>query len=338
MAKRITITLLAAAAAIAAAQLESGNDGRRSIHSLHHQIGLHNKVSASSCAFSSSPPSLMLPAARSMLLLPQCAHVNTKLSPCNQRPLFAYSSLSSSSNLSFIKNQFKQQRIINHHTALSLSASSSSSSSSSTQQQQDTTTPQQSSASSTTNNVQYPLIIIIGGTGFLGSEIRTQLKERNISYIATSTTSTQKTVAGDDDGNGSEYEEFVQLDLTANDAEDQFYKIITDAAQKKKKYGNIKNVAIISAMGSIGNDKDEEVNAALSKAIKGAHRVNTNNNNQDDDDDNNNNAKEVVVERFIMIGNTKRVRRLASNVPFLKGYASGKEVSIDNKSFCVLYT
>ena len=112
MAKRIAITLLAAAAAVvAAAQLESGNDGRRSsIHSLHHQIGLHNKVSAS-CAFSSSPPSLMLPAARSMLLLPQCAH-DAKLSPCNQHPLFAYSSLSSSSNLSLIKNQIKHNMVL----------------------------------------------------------------------------------------------------------------------------------------------------------------------------------------------------------------------------------
>ena len=76
-------------------------------------------------------------------------------------------------------------------------------------------------------------------------------------------------------------------------------------------------MAVISAMGSIGTNKDEEVNAALSRAIRGAHRIN--NNGEEDE-------KKIVVERFVMIGNTERVRRLASNLPFLKGYASGKEV------------
>ena len=37
------------------------------------------------------------------------------------------------------------------------------------------------------NSNEYPLIILIGGSGFLGSEIRNQLKQRNLQYIATST-------------------------------------------------------------------------------------------------------------------------------------------------------
>ena len=77
-------------------------------------------------------------------------------------------------------------------------------------------------------------------------------------------------------------------------------------------------MAVISAMGSIGTNQDEKVNAALSRAIRGAHRINNDNYGEQDD--------EKIVERFVMIGNTERVRRLASNLPFLKGYASGKEV------------
>ena len=63
-------------------------------------------------------------------------------------------------------------------------------------------------------------------------------------------------------------------------------------------------------MGTIGTKDDEKVNAALTKAIKSAHEANNNND---------------LVKSFVMIGNTKRVRRLARKVSFLKGYAEGKD-------------
>eukprot|EP00579_Thalassiosira_antarctica_P025888 CAMPEP_0202002460 /NCGR_PEP_ID=MMETSP0905-20130828/8294_1 /ASSEMBLY_ACC=CAM_ASM_000554 /TAXON_ID=420261 /ORGANISM="Thalassiosira antarctica, Strain CCMP982" /LENGTH=558 /DNA_ID=CAMNT_0048559365 /DNA_START=240 /DNA_END=1916 /DNA_ORIENTATION=+ len=146
---------------------------------------------------------------------------------------------------------------------------------------------------------EYPLVLLIGGSGFLGSEIRHQLQERGVRYIATSTSNT---AAGNKD------DEFVPLDLTASDAGEQFYQLISTSV---KSSDNPNRIAVISAMGAIGTDKDEQVNAALAAAIRASHRAN------DGDKD--------VVERFVMIGNTDRVRRLARNVSFLKGYASGKD-------------
>ncbi|KAL7537489.1 hypothetical protein ACHAXR_007848, partial [Thalassiosira sp. AJA248-18] len=147
---------------------------------------------------------------------------------------------------------------------------------------------------------EYPLVVVVGGSGFLGSEIRRQLQERGVKYIATST-------------KGGGEEKFAPLDLTATDAEEQFYSLIANSDAEK--------VAVISAMGTIGTSEDEVVNSALARAIKGAHRANIVDNGGDGDDGD----KKVAVERFIMIGNTDRVRKLARNVPFLKGYASGKD-------------
>jgi len=187
-----------------------------------------------------------------------------------------------------------------------------------------------SNSNSNKSNTEYPLIILIGGSGFLGSEIRAQLKQRNLQYIATSTS-----------GKSDEEEKFVKLDLTSNNAEEQVYQLIMSQltpVDDTPEEGSSKKVAILSAMGSIGTNQDELVNSALSNAIRGAHRVNnlsssisssSNSSSKDDDsttDGKDSVKKEKIVERFIMIGNTDRVRRLASNVPFLKGYASGKEV------------
>ncbi|KAL7539742.1 hypothetical protein ACHAXR_012361 [Thalassiosira sp. AJA248-18] len=146
---------------------------------------------------------------------------------------------------------------------------------------------------------EYPLVVVVGGSGFLGSEIRRQLQERGVRYIATST-------------KGGGEEKFAPIDLTAADAEEQFYSLIANSEAEK--------VAVISAMGTIGTSEDEGVNSALARAIKGAHRANIEDNVGSDDDD-----QKVGVERFVMIGNTDRVRKLARNVPFLKGYASGKD-------------
>ena len=181
------------------------------------------------------------------------------------------------------------------------------------------------------NNSEYPLIILIGGSGFLGSEIRNQLKQRNLHYIATSTSGKSR----DEDE-----EKFVKLDLTSVNAEEQVYQLITSQLKAGNTSGEgSSKVAIISAMGSIGTDQDGLINSALSNAIKGAHRVNnissssissssmSSSSKSTADGKGSDVKKEKIVERFIMIGNTDRVRRLASNVPFLKGYASGKEVS-----------
>lgn len=181
-----------------------------------------------------------------------------------------------------------------------------------------------SPTSSNTQQPNYPLIILIGGSGFLGSEIRRQLNERCIDYIATATPSTVAAKSTDAD------ETYAALDLTADDAEEQFYNLIqksigdttTTATANKKKQ---RKVAVISAMGSIGTADDEKVNSALVHAIKGAHRVNTEHKTTSSDNDNNDNGDDVLVEKFVMIGNTETVRRVARNVPFLQGYASGKD-------------
>jgi len=196
--------------------------------------------------------------------------------------------------------------------------------------QSTSSTQSTSSNKSNKSNTEYPLIILIGGSGFLGSEIRNQLKQRNLQYIATST-------SGKSD---DEEDKFVTLDLTSNNAEEEVYQLITSqlkagdtSGEGSSSYGK---VAIISAMGSIGTNQDEEVNSALSNAIKGAHRVNLS---SSISSSSNSSSKDDVtaVERFIMIGNTDRVRRLASNVPFLKGYASGKEVPFIYLSCTLLY-
>ena len=181
-------------------------------------------------------------------------------------------------------------------------------------------------ANSNSPSSAYPLIILIGGSGFLGSEIRKQLQKRGVEYIATATPATagnKNNSAENDEG------EFVPLDLTAPDAEEQFYNLIkaTVPIELQKK-----EVAVISAMGTIGTKQDEMVNAALVKAIKACDRVNNDNLHLLQENEENNEVvagmKMKIVDRFVMIGNTERVRRLARNVPFLKGYASGKDVSL----------
>ena len=199
-----------------------------------------------------------------------------------------------------------------------------------------------SSSISNSNNDEYPLIILIGGSGFLGSEIRNQLKQRNLQYIATSTSGKSSTNKSRDE----DEDKFIKLDLTSSNAEEQVYQLIMSQlkADDTSGEGSSKKVSIISAMGSIGTDQDEEVNSALSNAIKGAHRVNLSSSTSSSsissspesttEEEGSDVKKNKIVERFIMIGNTDRVRRLASNVPFLKGYASGKEVRYQSRLLC----
>ena len=285
MAKR----LIAAACLCILNAVESRGGGIHSSSSSHT-----NRIP--SVFSSTSIPSLSRPA----LLLSSSYNTHTKLSPRCKLTTNAFKCISSHSII-------QQQRVNARISNLYLSASPT--------QQEEKATPKQianvvSSFNSESNdNDDEQLIILIGGSGFLGTEIRKQLKYRDIQYIATATT--QKV--------GRDREEFVSLDLTASDAEEQFYQLIATTTQHSN--NEKKKVAVISTMGSIGTNRDEEVNAVLSRAIKGAYRINKYDREEDDGD-----KKKVVVERFVMIGNTKRVRRLASNLPFLKGYARGKEV------------
>ena len=153
------------------------------------------------------------------------------------------------------------------------------------------------------------VVIIIGGTGFLGTEIRHQLQERGMNFIATTTPSTYR--------NMNEKGNFVPLDLTAENAQQDFYDIISTVIKADDRYA--KEIAVIAAMGTIGTKDDEKVNAALAEAIRGAHRVNVKVDNENIDD--------YLVKSFVMIGNTKRVRRLARKISFLKGYAEGKDAA-----------
>ena len=295
MAKR----LIAAACLCILNAVESRGGGIHSSSSSHT-----NRIPS---AFSStSIPSLSRPA----LLLSSSYNTHTKLPPRCKLTTNAFNCRSSHSII-------QQQRVNAKISNLYLSASP-------TQAQEEEATPKQITndvvssfnPESNDNDDEQRIIIIIGGSGFLGTEIRKQLKDRDIQYIATATT--QKV--------GRDGEEFVSLDLTASDSEEQFYQLIattaTTTTQQQSNNDTKKRVAVISTMGSIGTNRDEEVNAALSRAIKGAYRINKYDREENDGDK----KKKVVVERFVMIGNTKRVRRLASNLPFLKGYARGKEV------------
>ena len=278
-----------------------------------HSSPSHNRIQSSS-AFSSTSPSL----------LPSSSYYythHTKLSPRwnHQLKLIrpttnTFNCISSQSTILL----HKQQRV----NAAKISNLYLSSSASPTQEEVTPTKKQITASFNSKSNDNdndddddEPIILIIGGSGFLGTEIRKQLKDRDIPYVATATTTTTKV-------GSSEEEEFVSLDLTASNSEEQFYKLIATTTRQQQHGSNNnrkKKVAVISAMGSIGTNQDEKVNAALSRAIRGAYRIN--NDNYEEEDEN-----EKIVERFVMIGNTERVRRLASNLPFLKGYASGKEV------------
>jgi hypothetical protein len=119
-------------------------------------------------------------------------------------------------------------------------------------------------------------ILVLGGTGFLGSEIVKQAAEREEGVTCVATSS-------------------ADLDLTAADAEDR----VAEACRGC--------VGVISAVGSMGTAGDLKVNAAAAAAARG--------------------AKRAGVRNFVAVGNSERVRGVARSVPFLRGYAAGKEES-----------
>ena len=86
-----------------------------------------------------------------------------------------------------------------------------------------------------------------------------------------------------------------ELDITASDVELKIADIC------------LKNActSVISTVGSINSPDDEIVNAASGKAAVG--------------------ARMGGASKFVFIGNDDSVRELSQSIPFLKGYAAGKE-------------
>ena len=86
-----------------------------------------------------------------------------------------------------------------------------------------------------------------------------------------------------------------ELDITASDAELKMADIC------------LKNActSVISTVGSINTPDDEIINAANGKAAVG--------------------ARMGGASKFVFIGNDESVRELSQSIPFLKGYAAGKE-------------
>lgn len=94
-----------------------------------------------------------------------------------------------------------------------------------------------------------PKILVLGGTGFLGSEIVRLLSEREIPCVATSTDGRDGTVA---------------LDVTSADAEATIERLVREGSC----------TAVISAVGSLGDAaRDRVVNAADGAAAAAAART-----------------------------------------------------------------
>ena len=119
-----------------------------------------------------------------------------------------------------------------------------------------------------------PSILVLGGSGFVGSAICSKLDELGISFVAP---------------------RHDELDVTKSDAE---LKVADVCLQNSC-------TAVISTIGSINTPEDEVINAASGKAAVG--------------------ARMGGCQRFVFIGNDENVRDLSKSIPFLKGYAAGKE-------------
>ena len=119
-----------------------------------------------------------------------------------------------------------------------------------------------------------PSVLVLGGSGFVGSAVCSKLDELGISYVAPS---------------------HDELDMVGTDAELKVADVCLQNAC----------TAVISTIGSINASDDEVINAASGKAAIG--------------------ARMGGCQRFVFIGNDPSVRDLSKSVPFLKGYAAGKE-------------
>lgn len=130
-------------------------------------------------------------------------------------------------------------------------------------------------------------ILVLGGSGFVGSQVVKELQQLGITVIATSRDGRDNTIA---------------FDATKNNDETSIQKLLSS---------NNDITAIISCIGSIGTQNDEIVNSASGVVAKAAKSAGTSSS----------------VKRFVYIGVAPEVKDFASNIEFLNGYMKGKESS-----------
>jgi uncharacterized protein YbjT (DUF2867 family) len=128
-------------------------------------------------------------------------------------------------------------------------------------------------------------VLVLGGTGFVGSRVVQTLRDLGIPTIATSRDGRDGTTA---------------LDFTFASDKDVQQKVQTLAAGC---------TAVISCVGTIGTEFDEQVNSATALAAAG--------------------AKAAGVQRFVYITVAPEVKEFAKDIDFLAGYMRGKTVSRD---------
>lgn len=145
--------------------------------------------------------------------------------------------------------------------------------------------PQPALAATTTE----PKVLVLGGTGFVGSRVVQQLQAQGVSVTATSRDGRDGTVALD-------------VTKTADVA-----KEIENMVRGIGGGGGGTYTAVISCIGSIGSPNDGVVNAASGLAAQG--------------------AKAAGVERFVYIGVAPEVKELAKGISFLDDYMKGKTFS-----------
>jgi uncharacterized protein YbjT (DUF2867 family) len=128
-------------------------------------------------------------------------------------------------------------------------------------------------------------VLVLGGTGFVGSRVVQTLRDLGIPTIATSRDGRDGTTA---------------LDFTFtsdSNVQQQVQKLAAGCT------------AVISCVGTIGTEYDEQVNSATALAAAG--------------------AKAAGVQRFVYITVAPEVKEFAKDIDFLAGYMRGKTVSRD---------
>ena len=162
-----------------------------------------------------------------------------------------------------------------------------------------TPSPSQSSSSSYSRRSRRPRppkILVLGSSGLVGTEVVQQLKTLGIPHIAPTKQ---------------------DVDLLDTDAKEKLAKLLSNDC-----------TAIISCVGSLNDPQDYEINASsgmvaqVSQAARAKQQTGTTT--VDDDDD----------LRFVFISNDPRIRDLTRNLPMMKNYIKGKEVSEEQIRAC----
>jgi NAD(P)H-binding len=135
-------------------------------------------------------------------------------------------------------------------------------------------------------------ILVLGGTGLVGSAIVKKLQSKGYSVISTSRDGRDGTVALN----------FSSTSSSSSGGGATTKDILYDLAKGCS--------AVISTVGAIGTDADGTVNAASGLAAKV--------------------AKSAGVSRFVYISVAPEVRELAKDFPFLTDYMKGKQFSEDS--------